>query len=45
MIHVEAFRNSEDMKKILTIILTPVGGVFGNVEEKDSTSDVQFSSF
>ena len=26
MIHVKAFRNSEDKKKILTIILTPVGG-------------------
>ena len=45
MIHVKAFRNSEDMKKILTIILTLVGGVFDNVEEKDSSSDVQFSSF
>ena len=45
MIHVKAFKNSEDMKKILALILTPVGGVFGNVEEKDSASDVQFSSF
>ena len=45
MIHVKAFRNSEDKKKILTIILTLVGGVFDNVEEKDSSSDVQFSSF